>query len=230
MKLKCLIVEDDVLSSKALEHLCLGHEHLDLSGICEDAESALNHLRRQSVDLIILDVEMPGLNGIEFLKQLAHLPQVIMVTGKKEYAYEAFEYQVTDFLAKPVNPLRFRQAIDRAVQFHTRLFNYHKHPNDVFIRSEGRLLRLPLNDILYFENVSDYVRIKTTGQTYLIHSTLKNIEAKLNDPRFLKVHRSFIVNLEKIKDIEENNLVIGQTIIPISRAHKPVLLSRINII
>lgn len=225
-----MIVDDDVMARKALEKLCSRTDRLEVVSVCNDAEEALDVMSRLEVDLIFLDIQMPGLSGIEFLEKLTYLPQIIITTSVKEYAYEAFEYQVTDFLKKPILLPRFLKAIDRAVEFQTKLAAYRAHIQDVFVRQEGKFIRVELDEILFFENVGDYVRIRTEKNTFLIHSTLKNIEEKLNDPRFLKVHRTYIVNLSKIKDIEENTLVIDKTVIPISRANRPILMNRINVL
>lgn len=230
MKLKSMIVDDDPMARKALEKLCSKTEQIEIVSVCTNAEEALEAISQQEVDLIFLDIEMPGLSGIDFLEKLAYLPQIIITTARKEYAYEAFEYRVTDFLKKPITMPRFLKAVERAADFQAKLNAYRTYASDIFIRQEGKYVRIELEEILFFENVGDYVRIRTVKNTFLIHSTLKNIEDKLNDPRFLKVHRSYIINLTKIKDIEENTLVIEKTVIPISRANRPVLMNRINVI
>jgi len=230
MKLLCMIVDDDVLARKALQRLCAKSQLLQLEAVCSSAEEALDKLQELEIDLIFLDIHMPEISGIDFLERLSYLPQIIITTAKVEYAYEAFEYQVTDFLKKPISIPRFLEAVEKARRYQEKLLAYRAHPEDVYIRQEGKYIRLELEKICYFENVGDYVRIKTDETTFIIHSTLKNIDEKLNDPRFLKVHRSYIVNLSKIKDIEENTLVIDKTVIPISRTNRPILMARINVL
>jgi len=225
-----MILDDDLLARKALEKLCSKTDLLDVVAICKSAEEALKEIHKQEIDLVFLDIQMPGLSGLDFIEKAAYLPQIIMTTALKEYAYEAFEYQVTDFLKKPITLPRFLKAVERAVDFQTKLAAFRAQSPHVFIRQEGKYIRLELHEILFFENVGDYVRIRTGKTVYLIHSTLKNIEARLNDPRFLKVHRSYVVNLNKIKDIEESTLVIDKHVIPISRANRPILMSRINVL
>lgn len=225
-----MIVDDDRMSRKAMENLCSKTDLIEVRAVCETAEEGLRVLGEMEIDLIFLDIELPGITGIDFLDQAAYLPQIIFTTSKKEYAYEAFEYQVTDFLKKPITLPRFLKAVEKAVDFKRKWDVYRTQNSDLYIKEEGKYIRIDYEDILYFENVGDYVRIKTTTGTHVIHSTLKSIDEKLNDPRFLKVHRSYIVNLKKIKDIEENTLVIEKAVIPISRANKPVLMSRINIL
>ncbi|MEO0340245.1 MAG: LytTR family DNA-binding domain-containing protein [Bacteroidota bacterium] len=223
-----MIVDDDPMARAAVKTLCKKTPLVNVVSICEDAKTAINTVNDDAIDLILLDIEMPGMNGIEFLNQVSYLPQVIFITSQRKYAYEAFEYQVTDFLEKPITLLRFNRAIEKATDIQKQINDYKNRSNDLYIRNDGRFIRLNYNDILFFENVGDYVRIKTEGQQFIIHSTLKNVDRKLRDPRFLKVHRSFVINLDKIKDIEENTLVIDKTVIPISRANKPILMSRLN--
>ncbi len=230
MKLNTMIVDDDPIARKSLETLCAKTDLLDIIAICESAEEAMEKLSEQEPDLIFLDIKMPGLSGIDFMEQLTHMPQIIVTTANKEYAYEAFEYQVTDFIKKPILWPRFERAVEKAADYQRKLNAYKEFSNDLYVRQEGKYIRIALDDILFFENIGDYVRIRTTVGTYIIHSTLKNVDEKLNDPRFLKVHRSYIVNLEKIKDIEENTLVIEKNVIPISRANRPILMNRINIL
>ena len=125
---------------------------------------------------------------------------------------------------------RFEQAVERVMAFVGKRQAYKERADELFVREDGHLVRIACDDILYFENVGDYIRIKTTNGQHIFHGTLKGVDEKLNDPRFLKVHRTFIVNLSKIKDIEEHNLVIERTVIPISRANKGELLSRLKIL
>lgn len=230
MLLNCMIVDDDLIDRKSLERLCKKMENLSLVRVCENGKEALHALKTDMIDLIFLDIEMPELTGIDFLHHAVSLPQVIFTTSNTEYAVEAFEYQVTDYLKKPIAFPRFRIAVEKAVDNFIRMNNYRAQAKEVYIREEGRLVRIPFENILYFENVGDYIRLKTTENNHIIHGTLKNIVGKLKNPDFLRVHRSFIVNLSKIKDIKENTLVIDKKVIPISRSHKPTLMSKLNLL
>lgn len=230
MVLNCIIVDDDLMARKALEKLCEKSELLNTIGICKDAKEALNLLSKEIIDLIFLDIEMPEITGIEFLEHAVSLPQVIFTTSKTEYAFEAFNYQVTDYLKKPITYPRFQQAVEKAYAIHEKNNAYKANAQEVYVREDGRFVRIPFDHILYFENVGDYIRVKTVSGSHIIHGTLKSIAAKLENPQFLKVHRSFIVNLSKIKDIEENTLVIEKKVIPISRANKPVLMGKLNLL
>lgn len=231
-KLKCMIVEDDPLSRKSLERLCGQNDKLELSWVCETAKKGLEILVESAPDLIFLDIEMPEMNGIEFLEEATDLKQVIFTTSKESYAYEAFQYEVTDYLKKPIAIKRFNRAIDKAFEINEVNNIYKNNAKDLYIKEDGKYVRISYSDILFFENVGDYVRIVTTKSSHIFHSTLSSIVKKLSDPRFFKVHRSFIINLDKVKDIhiQDNNLVVDTKLIPISRANKPLLIGRLNIL
>ena len=234
MILNCMIVDDDLLARKSLQHLCKKMDGLNLVQVCENASSALEFLKEEEIDLIFLDIEMPDLTGIEFLDRMATMPQVIFTTSKTEYAFEAFEYEVTDYLKKPIKFPRFQKAVEKAIELYKKDNSAPGGPNinanEVYLKENGKLIRVAYEDIEYFENAGDYILVKTNDNKHIIHGTLKSIDAKLNHPLFLKVHRSYIVNLSKIKDIEENTLVIDKKVIPISRANKPVLLGKLNML
>lgn len=230
MKLSCIIVDDEAIARKSIETLCQKSEQLELVKVCENAEQALEYLQENQVDLIFLDVEMPGLTGIQLMDKISTDQQVILTTAKIEYAFEAFEYHVTDYLKKPISYYRFEEAVKKAVDIHVKIKNVQKTSNSIYIKEDGRLVRVPLDNILYVENAGDYVCIQTTYGKHIVYGTIRGIDERLPKTKFLKVHRSYIVNLDKIKDIEETTLVIDRKVIPISRAHKNALLSSLNLL
>lgn len=232
-----MIVDDDLLARKSLEHLCKRIDALQVIKVCENATDALETLAHEEIDLIFLDIEMPGLTGIDFLNQAAILPNIIFTTSKTEYAFEAFEYEVADYLKKPITFPRFQKAVEKVMEGLKQQGSFQKPPQnagditkEVYLKENGKFIRVAYEDILYFENAGDYIIVKTLAGSHVIHGTLKSIDEKLNNPLFLKVHRSYIVNLSKIKDIEENTLVVDKKVIPISRANKPTLMSRLNML
>ena len=229
MKLNCIIVEDELMARKSLQRFCEEHDSLNLFGVFENAEDALDFLAKESVDLIWLDVEMSGLSGLDLLKNITSMPQVVMTTSKTEYAFEAYQYQVTDYIKKPITQPRFKMAVEKVLELNVRKSTASPERNEIYVKSEGRYIRLAYLDILYVENIGDYVKIITHKQSYIVHTTMKYLEEKLGRS-FLRVHRSFIVHLDKIVDIEENTLVIENKVIPISRANKPELLNRLNML
>lgn len=231
-KLRCLIVEDEIMAMKSLTKLCEKMDRLDLVGTFDNGKDALAEIEKKSIDLIFLDIEMPEMTGIELLEQLSVTPQIIFTTGNKEYAYEAYEYDVTDFLKKPITQLRFLKAVEKAIFRQEQLdaIATASSKNEIYIRTDGRYVRVGYDDILFFENVGDYVKVITESGNHIIHGSMKSIDSRIQHPRFLKVHRSYIVNLDKVKDIEDNTLVIEKSVIPISRAHKPILMRTINLL
>ena len=232
MALKTVIIDDEKIAIKSLENLCKKVSTLDLKASFVDPIEALSYVTKESIDLILLDIEMPELTGLELLDKLPSLPQVIFTTSNKEYAYEAFEYEVTDFIKKPITKDRFLKSIQKAISRDSYLKEIARDSNlkEIYVRVDGRLVRITIDDILYFENVGDYVKVITTDKVHVINIALKHLHVKLNHPRLLKVHRSYIVNMDKIKDIQENTLVINKKVIPISRAHKAIVMNSINII
>jgi len=232
MKLRTLIVDDDVMARASLERACEKFDELEVVHICVNGEEALELLSCNEIDLVFLDVEMPGISGIDLLDKMTCMPQIVMTTGNKEYAYDALEYEVSDFLIKPFSMPRFQKAVEKVLEVHnqqSKVLNS-SIERELYVKSDGRLTRVGYDDVLYFENVGDYVKVKTSKESHVIYGALKSIAERLVYPRFLKVHRSFIVNLDKIVDIEDNSIVIADKVIPISRAHKPILLKSINVI
>ena len=232
MQLNCLIVDDEIMARKSLERLARKVDFLQVIRICENGQEALEALEEEPIDLVFLDIEMPELTGLEVLNKASTLPQVIFTTSNVDYAYDAFEYEVTDFLKKPIAFPRFKLAAEKAFlqKQQQEVVPYKADSSDVYLRVNGRFVRVPYQDIWYFENMGDYVKVVTSNESHVIHGTIKGIERKLIASQFLKVHRSFIVNLQHIKDIEENTLVIDRKVIPISRANKQVLMGKLNLL
>lgn len=213
-----------------MQRLCEQHNSLELLAVFENAVSAVTYLTEQAVDLIWLDVEMPELTGFGLLDQIPSIPFVVLTSGKTEYAYDAFQYQVTDYLKKPITLPRFNLAVEKVLNLHDRLKTSNGSKlQEIYIKTDGRYIRLPFDTILYLENMGDYVKIVTLTQTYIMYGTMKQLEEKLGKT-FMRVHRTFIVNLEKIVDIEENTLVISDKVIPISRANRPELMKQLNLL
>lgn len=225
-----IIVDDDEMARVSLENLCEKIEDLEIVKTCENGLEAMKYLKSNSVDLVFLDIDMPDFTGMDLVKSVDDLPQIIFITGHTQYALEAFEYHVTDFIPKPVEFPRLLKAVERAQELQTNIDTGKDLQNDIYVRVNGRYIRLDFEDILFIESLGDYVTFNTVNGKYIVHSTLKNIDEKIKSEDFLKVHRSYIVNLTKIVDIEETNLVIKDKVIPVSRAHRPVLMQKIKTI
>jgi DNA-binding LytR/AlgR family response regulator len=234
--INCIILDDDLMSRKNLEILIAKHRALGLKGAFSSVPEALAFLEKgqEQIDLVFLDIEMPGMSGLAFLEQSPFLLTVIFTSSNQEYAFDAFEYNAVDFLKKPILWPRFEQAVGKSIEFiqvnSQKTAENLRKTRDIYIKDEGFLVRVPSDEILYFEHIGDYVRVKTQKKQYLVYSSLKSVYEKLDDVRFIKVHRSFIINLDKIKNIDENSLVIESAVIPISRAHKAALLGRLKVL
>jgi DNA-binding LytR/AlgR family response regulator len=172
---------------------------------------------------------MPGISGFQLMDQLMYMPEIILTSAKTDYAFDAFQYHVADYLKKPITYSRFLEAVGKVTETPGKTKGSAKQ-EDIFIKSEGKFTRLNYHDILYIESIGDYVKYFTLLKNYICHTTLKSVEEKLNHGHFMKVHRSYIVNMRKIKDIQDYSLVIEGKVIPISKVLKPEVMQRINIV
>lgn len=234
MTLKTIIIEDDVACYTLLKKYCETTKLLELLGHFSTATAALNSPTLLEAELIFLDIEMPEMTGLQFLEKLKHQPQIVFTTTKKEYAVEAYNYRATDFLEKPISFYRFQQTLAIAVetkinrQKNTVALPEGQSSKNIFIKEGGRWVRIELDDILYFENDGDYVKVITKTKKHLIYRTMKSIAETVKDGHFLRIHRSYIINLNKIIDIEDNTLLINKKVIPIGKAHKSKLMRVLN--
>lgn len=227
--MKCLIVDDEKMVRTYLEKMCQKIDDLEVVASCENAEEALEILEEDKVDILFLDVEMPGLSGFDLLNYLSYQPNVVMTTSNTEYAFEAFEYDVSDFLKKPFNFPRFLKAIDK-IKSEEKQVKDSFSTEEIYIKDKIKLVKVKFADILYIENVGDYVKVVTKGKkNYIVYGTIKSYAKKMPEKYFLKVHRSYIINLHEIKDIEGGSVVIDGKVIPVSRAHKSLLMDRLKI-
>lgn len=229
MVLTCIIISDELISRKNLERLISKHSNLEIIDSFNHFDEVLEVLSHQSIDLIFLDVENAS-NEIEILEKSIHLPQIIFSSSKLEYQQITKEYPLTDFLLKPISMPRFLQAIDKAIEIKRHNNIYKVSAEEIFIQKEDQYIRLDYNQILYFETMDNYIKIVTTDDEHLVKTTMKKIMDKLNHPRFLKVHNSYIINLSKIKTLNREFLRIGQNTIPISRSNQSLLMSKLNIL
>ncbi len=215
------------MARAVIEHFITEHSALTLAASCENAIEAANVLLEQEIDLVFLDIEMPEVTGLELIKSLAHHPQIVLVTSKQQYAIEAFEVDVTDYLLKPVSYARFLQAVSRARE-RCRTAREQGPGDYVFIKAGGRFIKLDLAAVQWFEAQGDYVMIHTAAERHLIHSTMKRMEDTLPPHAFTRVHRSYIVRMDQIDDIEDTTITIGRKVIPIGASYKTALFSRLK--
>jgi DNA-binding LytR/AlgR family response regulator len=227
MSFSSVIVEDLQPAADILRKFCNKCGLVDVKAHFLNAEDALVHLAEHPADLIFLDVEMPGISGLEMMDRLGEIPQVILTTSKTEYAYDAFQYNVTDYMRKPFTYTRFLESIQKVK---ARKEEEATDISHMFIKVDGKLVRLNSDDILYIESMGDYVRFTTQDRKYVTHNTIKNIESRMDASRFMKVHRSYIVNLSQVEGLHEDELSIRGERIPVSKAHKARIRTLINII
>ena len=231
MKYSSIIVEDLPIAAEFLAKFCEKSGMVDVYQHFTQAEDAIIFLKENKVDIIFLDVEMPGASGFDLLDQLVYNPQIILTTSKTEYAYNAFQYNVCDYMKKPFTYQRFLEAIQKVKAKESQAAEEGQQEEDyLFIKSEGKLVRLNNDDILYIESMGDYVKFVTRDKKYVTYNSIKNLEEKVNKDYFMKVHRSYIINLLKIDDIRENDLFINGIEIPISKNLRADVLKRLTIL
>lgn len=229
--MKCLVVDDDELSRGIIEDLISDTSSLELVASCDDPIKAFNILKESKIDLLFLDIEMPKMDGISMLKALSPLPQVILVTSHDEYAVESYEYDVTDFVKKPISTARFLKAVEKAnKRFNTDVSLFTTKGETIFIKSDSKLVQINTHKIFWIEALGNYMRVITEDGKYTILSTMKDVANKLPSDEFVRVHRSFIVRLDKIESIEDNYIVINNNQINIGKAYKEGLSGKLNLL
>ncbi len=231
--MNCLIIDDNKIARTTMKQLVSQNPDLVLLAECEDATEAYKQIMATTVDLLLLDIEMPGMSGIDLVKNLgSNRPLIIFTTSKKEYAAEAFDLNVVDYITKPVYPIRFLQAIEKAKD----IFQSNKEDVKIvedeflFVRDSNIVRRININDILFAEAMGDYVKLFLLQKYYAIHSTLKAVEEKLPANKFLRVHRSYIVQLSKIDTVQRGMLQINGRSVPVADAYRAVLNKRMQIL
>lgn len=227
--MNCIIVDDDKFSRKILKDFIDQTEVLTIVAECSSAVEAVNLLTKEKVDLMFLDIKMPGMTGMELIKNLEHKPLIILITGYKEFAIEAFEYNVTDYIVKPLNYARFSKAVERANELYKNQI-VGVSENNFFVKSSGALVKINSGEILWIEALENYIIINTTKDKYTVHMTMKALEDKLPAEEFIRVHRSYIVRKDKIESITEDVIVIGKKLIPVGRTYKKELNKNIKLL
>ncbi|AWI26979.1 LytR/AlgR family response regulator transcription factor [Flavobacterium pallidum] len=230
MKLNCVIVDDSSIQRMIVGKLVSNHINLNLVGEFSNAIEAKNFMSYTAIDLLFLDVEMPIVSGFDLLDGLKAKPQVIFITSKPEYAVKAFDYDATDYLQKPITNLRFESAIKRALNLH----NMQKETSDeegdhIFIKSKLKKLKIFTSKIKWIEAYGDYVKVVTEDENHLVLSTMKSFENDLPADRFVRVHKSYIVNIDKVDKFNSKFAEIGPTKIPLSRNKKEDLKKALEV-
>lgn len=235
--MNCIIIDDEEMARVILSQMVTHFPELNLVQTFPNAMQAIKFLNSNEVDLIFLDIHMPDFTGFDFIESLKNPPKVILVTSDRNLAIEAFEYKcIVDYLVKPITQERFKKAIEKSNAYNissnavsSNAVN-EDNAKEFYVNIDRRLIKIEMASVYIVEAKGDYIHIKTEGKNYIVHSTLKKIEDKLPHDLFLKVHRSFIINTKKIIDIEDNSVLIGKDVVPVSRANRPELMKRLNLL
>ncbi len=237
--MNCIIVDDEATARTIIAQLCANVPSLNVLEAFPNAIQAMKYLNQNEVDLIFLDIHMPDFTGFDFIQTLKNPPKIILTTSDPQFAIEAFEYDcIVDYLVKPIALPRFEKAIQKAkitkapgnIAPPSGTETETSTANDLYINIDRRLIKLDIPNIYLIEAKGDYINVKTEDKNYTVHSTMKKIEEKLPKDLFLKVHRSYIINIKKIVDIEDNSVLIKKDVIPVSRSNRPELMKRLNLL
>ena len=234
MILKCAIVDDEPLALELLKSYVKKAPVLELNGAYSSAIEAMKMLPDNPVDLLFLDIQMPELNGLEFSHMVPEDTRIVFTTAFGQYALDGYKVNALDYLLKPISYTDFLQSVNKAVQWFDRKRGTDNEPTDksdfIYVKSDYKLIQISLKDILYIEGLKDYVKIHLEGESRPILSltSLKALEEKLPTDRFIRIHRSYIVQKQKIKVIDKARIVFGKEYIPVSESYKQELQNYIN--
>ncbi|EZH75681.1 hypothetical protein ATO12_02510 [Aquimarina atlantica] len=216
----CLIIDDEPIARKGIEDYCNEVSSLNVVALCKNVLQANHYLEKNQIDLIFLDINMPIVSGIDWLKGLKNSPSVIMTTAYEDYALESFSYNVLDYLVKPISFERFLQAVNKVYKYYP-----NNTENEVlFLRSEKQLKKIHINDILFVEAMQNYIKVITVEEAIITNMPLKSFKEQLPEDNFIQTHKSYVVSKYKVDKIIENQIIIREFEIPISvRLRKKVL-------
>jgi DNA-binding LytR/AlgR family response regulator len=236
--MNCIIIDDEVTAIAIINKLCSNEASLNVLEEFPNAMQAIKYLNQNKVDLIFLDIHMPDFTGFDFIETIKNPPKIILTTSDSNFAIQAFEYDcIIDYLVKPITTERFKKAIQKVnskiikqIPAKTSENIESTSSSDLYVNIDRRLIKIDIPSIYLIEAKGDYIYVKTENKNYTVHSTLKKIEEKLPNDLFLKIHRSFIINVNKIIDIEDNSVLIKKDVIPVSRSNRPELMKRLNLL
>lgn len=222
--IKCIIVEDERLAQQVIQSHLQKTDRCELVGICSNTAEAKELLGKNDIDLMFLDIQLPGMTGLDFLRTLEDPPLVILTTAYPEYALESYEYNVVDYLLKPISLERFSKAINKIID--GKLFTGtppEKEPlpgDHIFIKSNSKFFRIDFNDIIYIEGMKDYLKIHTTNNTLVTHQTMQEMEQLLPARQFIRIHKSYIVAISHIESVFGNSIEMKKATLPVGTSYK----------
>ncbi|MDF1574710.1 MAG: response regulator transcription factor [Bacteroidales bacterium] len=224
----CLIIDDEPLSRDVLRKYLAEVKDLQLVAECSNAREAAHHLNRRQIDILFLDINMPGLSGISFARSLARSPLIIFTTAYPEYAVEGFELNATDYLVKPYSFERFMKAVNRALERLQETNGPLAEEGKILVKADKKLYALLYSEIQLIEGQGDYIRIRTDRENLVVHGTIKDFLLNLPEERFMRIHKSYVINLNRIAYIEGNQVRIGEHTVPLSPTLREELLKRFS--
>ena len=230
--IKCIIVEDEILAQQVIQSHLQKVNGFELLAVCNNALEATEILNRQEVDLIFLDIQMPGMSGLNFLRSLQNPPLVVITTAYAEYALESYEFNVIDYLLKPISFERFLKTINKIVD--GRLFTQLAKDSDslpadhIFIKSNSKFFKVNFSEIIYIEGMKDYLKIHTAEYNLVIHQTMNEMERLLLTKPFIRVHKSYIIAIAHIRSIYGNSIEVGRATIPIGNSYRDNVMNLIG--
>ncbi|MEE1945292.1 LytTR family DNA-binding domain-containing protein [Pedobacter sp. KR3-3] len=230
-KIRCLLVDDEPLAINLLEKHIAQLDFLEVAATCPNVAKAFDVLRRQDVDLLFLDIQMPGINGIDFLKTVSNAPKTIITTAYREFALDGYDLDLVDYLLKPITFDRFFKAVDRYLHNAGQSglpMPANSEPGFIFIKSRYKQVKVDLNEVLYIESIKDYIKLWTIKNEIVAKYRISDIEADLSGKGFLRIHRSFIVNLRNITAFNTNTIEIGKSEIPIGESYKSAVFKMLG--
>jgi len=224
--LKCLIIDDEPLAQEVIENYILRVRDLQLVQKCDDALQAFEVLRKEKIDLIFLDIQMPVIDGLGFLKSMKITPAVIITTAFPQHALESYDFDVVDYLLKPISFERFLKAVHKVMDLKkiTQADSNEQNPDFLFLKVDNKLVRVNFSDILYIEGMKDYLKVYLKDKFLVVHHTMKRFETLIPRNRFVRVHKSYIVSLSAIKSIVGNYIELNDKQIPIGANYKDELI------
>jgi DNA-binding LytR/AlgR family response regulator len=218
--LRTIVIDDSSLQRMAVSRMTQAHQNLDFIAEYSNGVEAYKSVDKDQIDLIFLDVEMPIIDGFEFIESISNKPQIILITGKPDYAIRAFDYDVTDYLLKPITKERFNAAVNRALVNHSIKNVDQREQTHIFVNSNLKKVKVLVDDIKWIEGLGDYIKLVTDDATILVLSTMKAFIEKLPSDKFLRIHKSYIVNLERVEKFSSVLVEIGGRKLPLSRYKK----------
>lgn len=229
-KYNVLIVDDEFLARKLLSEYVSKVDYLQLIDTCSDATKAMEVLNKEQIDILLLDIQMPDISGMEMLKLIDKKPSVILTTAYSEYAVDAFSLGVIDYLLKPFDYARFLQAINKAVNINTSttVANTDMSNDYLMVKADYKLYKVNYDDLLFIEGQHEYVTFHTKAKRITALYSLKNLEDTLPKDRFVRVHKSFIVSIKNIEDIDKTNVSVAGSKIPVGASYRDALIERLS--